>query len=163
MSVSFGNPSSLAVDAQGNVFFANNECIFKVTADGTVTLFAGNGRSGYSGDGGPASLAQLGMGPLRSAHAGGVAIDGAGNLFIAEADNNRVRKVSANGIISTVAGRGNLQDVFTDDKFDPINGPLPAADALISIPVGVATDRAGNLYILTSGGRVFKVSGTGCL
>src|SRR5205085_12336621 len=93
---SIGDPARVAVDAAGNVYFASLHSIFKVDAGGTLTRFAGNGRAGNSGDGGPASAAQLNF-PM------GMAMDAAGNLFVADRDANVVRRISSAGIISTVA------------------------------------------------------------
>ena len=106
LTVSIGAPSGVATDSAGNVYFLSLNCVFKLDKDGDATRVAGNSRAGYSGDGGPATSAQL-------ANPTGVAVDGSGNLFIVDtnynfvpAPNNRVRKVSTNGIIATVAGSG---------------------------------------------------------
>ena len=97
---SIGAPLSVAAGAAGNVYFAsNNNCIFRLDQNGILTRIAGNSLSGYSGDGGPATSARLSA-PQ------GLAVDSAGNLFIADSENARVRKVSPAGIISTVAGNG---------------------------------------------------------
>jgi uncharacterized protein (TIGR03437 family) len=131
------DPTSVAVDASGNLFIADtgNNRIRKVSASGIITTVAGNGPSspvgGYSGDGGVATSASLNF-PL------GVAVDASGNLFIADYSNQRVRKVSPSGIITTVAGNGTA--AFSGD------GGL-AASASLSYPQGVAVDAAGNLYI----------------
>ena len=94
-------PGGVAVDAVGNLFLAdhNNHRIRKVSPDGLITTVAGSGVPGFSGDGGLAVEASL-RGPI------GVAVDTEGTLFIADFDNYRVRKVDANGVISTVAGIG---------------------------------------------------------
>jgi uncharacterized protein (TIGR03437 family) len=141
------SPQGLAADAQGNLYIADsfNNRIRKV-ANGVITTVAGNGvrvpGSGgtFSGDGGPATSAQL-SGPQ------GVAVDTAGNIYIADTSNSRVRKVSG-GIITTVAGGGKtLGD----------NGP--ATSALVNYPSGVAVDAAGNLYIAdTNNSRIRKVT-----
>ena len=83
----------------GNVYFSSLHSVFKVDANGTMTRFAGNGRAGNSGDGGPATAAQLSF-PM------GIAIDAAGNVFVADRDASVVRRIAANGIITTVAGTG---------------------------------------------------------
>src|SRR5438477_382288 len=90
-------PGSVKTDTTGNVYFTSSQCVLKVDGSGVLTRIAGNGSAGYSGDGGPATNAQLD-------DPSGVAVDGAGNLFIAT--NARVRKVSTGGIITTVAGNG---------------------------------------------------------
>ena len=92
-------PDGVAVDGQGNVYIADsdNHRVRKVSPGGTITTFAGTGMQGFSGDGGPATSAQL-----RYPH--GVAVDGQGNVYIADCDNGRVRKVSPGGTITTFAG-----------------------------------------------------------
>ncbi len=96
-----------------------------------ITTVAGNGTTGYSGDGGASIAAKL--------HAPqGLAIDAAGNVYIADADNHSIRKMNATGIISTIAGNGT-QGYSGDGG--------PATSALLSYPLGMALDAAGNLYI----------------
>ena len=92
-------PKGVAVDSDGNLFIADvsNSRIRKVS-NGVITTVAGNGTLGFSGDTGPATSAQL-------ANPSGVAVDSAGNLYIADTNNNRIRMVS-NGVITTVAGSG---------------------------------------------------------
>jgi sugar lactone lactonase YvrE len=126
-------PSGVAVDDQGNLYIADrsNDRIRMVDHKGVIRTFAGTGVEGFSGDNGPAIKAQLGK-PF------GIALDKKGNLYIADRANNRVRKVAANGIITTVAGDGGF--FFMGD-----NGP--AYKASIAGPTGVATDDAGNIYI----------------
>src|SRR5207253_2019957 len=98
-SAQINNPYGVAVDAQGNVYIADslNNRVRKVSG-GVISTVAGTGTAGYSGDGGQATSAQLNF-PIA------VAVDGQGNLYIADLVNQRIRKVSA-GIISTVAGNG---------------------------------------------------------
>jgi len=138
-------PNGIAVDRDGNLFIADsyNNRIRKVTATGTITTVAGNGAPGFSGDGGPATSAKLWY-PL------GVAVDQSGNLFIADAHNNRIRKVTPAGIISTVVGNGIAG--FSGDGG-------AATSAQLSYPSGVAVDTVGNLFIADLGNdRVRKVS-----
>jgi uncharacterized protein (TIGR03437 family) len=140
-------PEGLAVDASGNVYIADQQSyrIWKVTPAGVATIFAGNGSSNYSGDGGSATNAQLSP--------WGLAIDHSGNLFVADADNMRVRKIDASGIITTVAGNGLWG--FSGDGG-------PATNASFASPSNVAVDPEGNLYIADSfDGRVRKVSTNG--
>jgi sugar lactone lactonase YvrE len=143
-------PIDVAVDGQGNLFIADtsNNRVRKVSADGTITTVAGNGNSGYSGDGGPATSAQL-WAPW------GVAVDSQGNLFIADDSNNRVRKVSAAGIITTVAGTG-VQGYSGDGG--------PATSAQLWAPLGVTVDGQGNLFIADAGNNMIrKVSASGVI
>jgi uncharacterized protein (TIGR03437 family) len=139
-------PSGVAVDDAGNLFvadFANNR-IRKVSPSGIITTVAGNGTRGFSGDGGPATSAQLWFPE-------GIAVDSQGNLFIADHANNRVRKVSPNGIITTVAGNGSAG--FSGDGG-------PATSAQLNGTFAVAVDNAGNLYIEDHDNwRIRKVSG----
>ena len=131
ISATLNAPNGVAVDSAGNLYI--NDCgnyrIRKVT-NGVITTVAGNGTLGFSGDNGPATSAQLNS-------PSGVAVDSAGNLYIADFGNNRIRKVS-NGVIATVAGNGT-------QGFSGDNGPATSAE--LSYPEGVAVDSAGNLYI----------------
>ena len=96
-------PSDVAVDAGGNLFIADegNHRIRRVDSSGIITTIAGNGERGFAGDGGPAVAAQLD-------HPRGVAVDATGNLYIADHDNHRIRKVDPSGTITTVAGTGEI-------------------------------------------------------
>jgi sugar lactone lactonase YvrE len=134
-------PISVAVDSSGNLYIPDNDRIRKV-ASGMITTVAGNGTQGFSGDNGPATSAQL-------TDPEGIAVDSAGNLYIADGDNNRIRKV-ASGVITTVAGNGLA-------GFGGDNGA--AVNAQLNFPHGVAIDSAGNLYIVdTENQRIRKVS-----
>jgi sugar lactone lactonase YvrE len=141
-SASLNAPRAVAVDGSGNIFFVDENDVLRLDATtGVVTLAAGNGTAGFSGDNGPATSAQLS--PV------GVAVDSVGNLYIADTVNNRIREVS-NGVITTVAGGGSGQTIGD-------NGP--ATSASIYSPYGVAVDSVGNLYITdTSNNLIRKVS-----
>ena len=137
-------PEGMAVDGAGNLYIADrgNHRIRKVGPGGIITTLAGTGRSAFGGDGGPAIAAQLDE-PV------GVAVDGAGNLYIADKNNSRIRKVGPGGIITTLAGTG--RSAFGGD-----GGPATAAQ--FNSPEGVAVDGAGNLYIADRGNhRIRKV------
>jgi uncharacterized protein YjiK len=129
-SAQLNQPRGVAADSAGNLYIADsdNYCIRKVDSLGTITTFAGTGKYGYSGDGGLATSAQIGY-PF------GLALDAAGDLYIADADNHRIRKVDTSGKITTVAGGGNSGD------------GNPATSALLSHPTGVAVDAAGDIFI----------------
>ncbi|WP_161967245.1 autotransporter-associated beta strand repeat-containing protein [Fimbriiglobus ruber] len=143
-------PAYVAVDAAGDVFItenANNR-VREVNASGTITTIAGNGSAGSSGDGGPATAAEL-----HSAE--GVAVDAAGDVFFVEETGNRVREVSASGIITTIAGNGTAG--FSGD-----GGPATAAE--LHDPFGVAVDAAGNVFIADLGNySVREVSPSGVI
>ncbi len=146
-------PAGVALDASGNLFIAdwNNNRIRKVDTNGTITTAAGNGSPGFSGDGGPATSASL-------AYVEAVAVDGSGNLFIADTDNNRIRKVDTNGIITTVAGKGPA--VYGSYSGD--GGP--ATNANLNAPYGVAVDATGNLFIADmDNNRIRKVDTNGII
>jgi sugar lactone lactonase YvrE len=125
----------MAIDAAGDVFLAASSRILKVTSDGAITTVAGTGEEGYSGDGSPATSASL-------CWADGVALDGAGNLYIADAGNNRIRKVSADGIISTIAGTSEYG--YSGDGGT-------ATDAQLHDPGNMAVDALGDVYLVDNG------------
>jgi hypothetical protein len=156
-SAQLSDPFSIAVDSAGNLFIADmyNQCVRMVTTGGVIRTVAGNGTPGYNGDGGFATSAQLNQ-PT------GVAVDSAGNLFIADNGNDRIRKVTPTGVISTVAGSG-VRGYSGDGGF--------AISAQLSGPYGIAVDSAGNLFIadtfndrirkVTTGGVISTVAGGG--
>ena len=130
-------PVSAAVDSFGNLFIAEPRYnhIRKVDTKGIISTLAGNGSFGYSGDGGSARYASF-------FYISGVAVDPSGNLFIADTDNFRIRRVDTNGIINTVAGKGTVG--FSGDAG-------AATNAGIAYPNGVALDTVGNLFIADAG------------
>src|SRR5712692_1432479 len=143
-SASLNAPFGAAVDTAGNLYFSDglNQRVRKVSG-GIITTLAGNGTFGFSGDGGPAASAEL-------AYPSQVAVDSAGNVYIADSNNSRFRKVS-NGIITTVAGNGMF--AFSGDGG-------PAINAALNNPYGISVDAADNLLITDSyNHRVRKVSG----
>src|SRR5438094_443785 len=143
-------PLSVAVDPGGNVYIADggSNRILKVNTTGIISTIAGNGQKGFNGDGGPATSASLNS-PR------GVAVDPAGNVYIVDAGNLRIRKVNPAGVISTVAGGGT-------PGFSGDGGP--AASAELTFPVGVAVDPAGNVYIVDAGNlRIRKVNPAGVI
>jgi sugar lactone lactonase YvrE len=143
-------PFGVAVDSLGNVFIADsgNHRVRKVTPGGVITTVAGTGTAGFSGDNGPAVAAQLNS-PIF------LALDGAGNLYIADQGNNRVRKVGTDGTITTVAGRSGAAL-----PPPPPGAAVPATSVSLNLPTGIAVDGTGNLYIADQANRVVrKVSG----
>lgn len=144
-------PGGMAVDKAGNIYFADsgNNRIRKIDTSGIITTVAGNGSPGFTGDGGPATAAKLGLGLTNTTQ--GVAVDGAGNLFFTDNQNNRVRKVDTAGIITTVVGNGNLLNLG--------DGGPPASAGLMQ-PSSLKFDSAGNLYIADMGhSRIRKITG----
>ena len=143
-SISLNDVSGVAVDAAGNVFLSlpYYAVVMRVDgASGILTRFAGNATNGFSGDNGPAVNAQL-------YDPGALALDAAGNLYIVDTGNSRIRKVS-NGVITTVAGNGT-------NGFSGDNGP--ATSAGLDYPYALASDGAGNLYVSDGTGVVREVS-----
>jgi hypothetical protein len=149
-NASLNEPHGVKVDAAGNLFIADrkNNCIRKVNSAHVIATVAGNGSAGYSGDGGAATNARLNN-PFD------VTVDGSGNIFIADTDNQRIRKVNTKGIITTVAGNG-VNTYFGDGG--------AATNASLHYPEGVTVDATGNLYIGDENNlRVRKVNTKGII
>ena len=197
-SVSIGNPTGVAVDAAGYVYIAGPSIVFKLNASGMLTRIAGNGHNGYSGDGGPATDAVLGF-PRATPNdfidfwdvTANLATDSSGNLYIADFFNNRVRKITPEGVISTLVGDGfgkpfgwpggvavgPAGDVYVVGSFDTVWRETPdGATPLMSnncghpyalglcVPYGAATDSNGNVYVADTGNcRVLKRSPDGSI
>lgn len=146
---------SITADAQGDLYFTNGNAVFKLDAKATINRIAGSGAAGFSGDGGPATAARLLISVGGGLLAQGLAVDHAGNLFIGDIGNHRIRRVSPDGLITTVAGNG-------------VSGALgdggPATDAQLGQPSGLAIDRTGNLFISDLTNNVVrKVSANGII
>jgi uncharacterized protein (TIGR03437 family) len=140
-AAAFNNPSAITIDAVGNIYIADtfNFRIRKISTSGIITTVAGNGSSGFSGDGGQATSAQL-LSPT------GIAVDAAGNLYIS--DLYRVRKVTAaTGVISTLAGNG-IQGYLGD-------GGVATSSELNSVN-GLSVDPSGNVYVADTGNNVVR-------
>jgi len=139
------NPGGLAVDTAGNLYIAdtNNNKIRKLATNGIITTVAGNqfAEAGFSGDGGPATSAMLN-------HPQGVAVDAAGNLYIADRTNSRIRMVSPNGTITTIAGNG---------KFGYTGDGGPATAAALNFPDDIAVDSNGNVYVADYQNQVIRL------
>ena len=155
LNASIGSPVSIAFDTLGNTYIANATAnrILKVDTTGNVTVFAGTGAAGYSGDGGPATSATLN-------NPEGVFVDGSGNVFVADTDNCVIREISS-GNISTVAGTPGSCGYSGDGG--------PATSAQLDDPFGVFVDGSGNLYIAdtdnclireVSAGNIATIAGT---
>jgi len=147
----FSQTEGIAVDGQGNVYVADadNNRVRKIAFNGVISTLAGTGVAGFAGDGGPANGAQLNQ-PY------GLALDGLGNLYIADLGNGRIRKVTADGNIQTVAGGGSAP------AMSALGGP--ALNATFTAPRNVALDPDGTLYISDFGASiVYRVSPAGNL
>lgn len=128
------DPIGICVDSAGNVYFSDSENhkIRKISTDGIITTVVGTGNPGFSGDGGPATNAEL-------FYPKGITMDKQGNLYIADYSNQVIRKVGTNGVIETIAGIGTVAGLYGDGG--------PANQALLNFPTGVAVDTGGNVYI----------------
>lgn len=143
-------PRGIAIDSAGNLYIADadNHRVRRVGVDGVMHTVAGTGTQGFAGDGEAASAAQL-------SEPSGVALDSVGNLYIADTGNNRIRKVTPSGVITTIAGNGSA--AYAGD-----GGPAVAAS--LSAPIGVAENASGNIYIADTGNHsVRMVSNTGMI
>ena len=150
-------PVALATDLTGNIFFAERDTyrIRKIDPSGRVSTVAGSGLSGFSGDGGPATNARL-------SEVEGLAIDRHGNIYIADTDNYRIRRVDPSGVIETIAGTG---------EWGTEGDGGPARNASMTPVYGIAADLDGNIYIadtwddrirkIDTAGTISTIAGTG--
>src|SRR5579863_6173505 len=157
LSASLSDVAGVALDATGNLYFgdASNRRVRKVTPAGIISTVAGTGTQGFSGDGGPATNATLNRPTF-------IVVDAVGNLYISDSSNQRIRRVDVGGTITTIAGNGLIG--FSGD------GGL-AISASLAFPLGIAMDKAGNLYIadannhrirrVNPGGIISTVAGNG--
>ena len=143
-SATLNAPVGIALDGSGNLYIADagNNVIRKVSAGGTITTVAGNGNFGTGGtDGAKATFASLG-------HPKGVAVDSAGNIYFSDSLNNKIRVVTPNGTISTIAGTGQIG--YTGDSG-------PALSAQFTDPTQLTIDAKGNLYVADTGNNVIRL------
>jgi sugar lactone lactonase YvrE len=140
--LALSHPSYIAIDDVGNVYFSDfvENVVMRIASSGRVTRVAGTGEGGYSGDGRPATEAELSF-PT------GLALDGSGNLYISDSDNHRIRMLNGEGNITTVAGTGEAG--FAGDGG-------PAVDAQLQAPAGLAFDPGGELVIADQGNNLVR-------
>ena len=186
VSASIGKPGGISTDAAGNVYFTSDNCVFRLDQNGVLTRIGGNSRRGYSGDGGLATAAQFDLGSSLNKAPAGVAVDGSGNVYIADSGNGRIGRISPAGIITTIRSQlgqpagvavdsvGNLYiadtnsnrilritpagivSVIAGGSFGYSGDGGPAVSATLSGPYGVAIDNAGNLYIADLGNNCIR-------
>ena len=145
----FNLPTGVAIDSAGNIYIADtvNHRVRKInSSNGNIVPFAGDGTAGYLGDQAQAASAEL-FSPS------GVAVDGSGNVFIADTSNHVIRKVAASGVISTIAGNNNAGPGYEGDGGQ-------ANVAKLNSPTGVALDSSGNLYIADTANNAIRRVGT---
>jgi sugar lactone lactonase YvrE len=149
-AAALNRPYGLVFDGNGNLYYSDIDShrVRKIDTNGIITTFAGAGR-GFAGDGSPATQALL-------SSPADLAADAAGNIYIADSDNGRIRRVGTDGIIQTIAGGG--PPGATGDG-------IPATSAYLTSPTGVGVDGSGNIYILESQypGRLLKVTPNGVI
>ena len=144
-SAQLTEPDQMTFDDRGNLYFGDFTSVRKIDPSGTITTVAGTGHAGFSGDGGPATEAKL--------TASDVALDAKGNLYISDTEHHRIRMVNKDGIIHTVAGTG--KEGYSGDGG-------PATKAALNLPIGIALDSEGNLFIACHhNSRVRKVDPNG--
>ncbi len=136
----FGHMPDLVLDAAGNIYGADNLRVRKITSAGVVTTLAGSGNNQFAdGTGTSASFSTL----------LGIAVDGSGNVYVADLGNNRIRKITPGGVVTTLGG---------NNIFGYLDGP--AATSLFFLPMGVVADNSGNVYVADAGNnRIRKISG----
>ena len=141
IDASFNKPYGIAVDTSGNVYVADtdNSLIRKITAEGNVSTFAGDGRNGF--------LDAVGI-IARFYNPHGVTVDGNGNIYVADSGNNKIRKITADGNVSTFVGSGS------DGSVDGVG-----TDASFSFAQGITVDGSGNIYVAdTDNNKIRKIT-----
>ncbi len=157
LSASFSYPCAMTIVPGGEMYVCDrqNNKVKKIAIDGTITTIAGNGAYGFSNDGGAATNAELEF-------PGGVTVNNAGDVFVADINNNRIRTINSAGIINTIAGTGTMG--YNGDN-------IPATAAMLMIPYNLATD-GSNIYFADAGnnrirvinaedGKIYTVAGNG--
>ena len=146
-SANINSPWGIATDVSGDIFFSTGTAVREINTSGIITTIAGTGTAGYSGDGGAATIATLNG-------ARGIAVDAYGDVYIADANNNCIRKVNTSGVITTISGNGTAGNT----------GDAGAATAAgLNNPQSIALDAFGNIYIGVAGSRVRKINSSGII
>ena len=141
-TIALANPNGLATDSRGRLYIADtdNHRVRRIEIDGSITTIAGTGTGGpATGDGGPATSAQLNA-------PGGVAVDGVGNVFVADTNNHRLRRIAIDGTIETIAGTG----------IAGFNSGVPARLSQLSKPNGVTVDGLGRIYVADTDNHIIR-------
>jgi uncharacterized protein (TIGR03437 family) len=169
VAASFVSPTGVVTDSSGNFYFISLGCIFKVNSEGLLTRIAGDGTTGFSGDGGTALNAQFNQPQA-------LAVDTSGNVYVADTSNNRIRKISPAGLITTAATNLSFPYGVAVDKSGNLFVPdslqhrivrvsptgVTTTVAQIGSPSGLALDAAGNLYVVDSN-RIQRISPDGAV
>ncbi len=162
LNVGVGSPEGIAQDSSGNTYVAApgfNE-VLKIDSSGKITVVAGNGTGGYSGDGGPGNKAALNS-------PSALALDNAGNLYISDTSNSVIRKLNlSSGIITTIAGEGPTNTITTcQNSADIVGDGCPATQAALGQVYGLAFNATtGILYLADGGfGLVRQIDATGTM
>ncbi len=145
LSAPITQPQRVAVDGSGNVYFTSQNAVFELSVSGTLTLIAGTGRMGYSGDGGPAVNAQFN-------NPQGIAVDYKGNIYVADTGNSLIRIITPDGNVNLYAG----YVAYGRPTYGYNGDGGPANSAQLQLPVGIAVDGAANLYIADSANNAIR-------
>lgn len=173
LSTDLLSPNGIAVSQAGDLYFADGNRIREVGSDGLVKTIGGTGDPGFSGDGGPAIQARVSIVASGSPELVGMVIDSDGNLFFSDTENNRIREITRDGIMRTVAGSGPVGPFDGAPPPSALGDGGPGTSARLLEPHGLAIDSLGNILIADTGddrvrmldrrGIISTIAGTGVL